>query len=307
MKHGLKALVVGYGSIGARHARLLTEMGCQVAIVSRHSADFSPCYANVRAAICGHQPDYIVIASRTDLHHQALLELAELGFAGKVLVEKPLFHQLEDMPANQFSTVAVGYNLRFHPVLTRLRALLRDEQVLSVQCYTGQYLPDWRPGSDYRNSYSAQATLGGGVLNDLSHELDYLSWLFGTWQKVVAVGGQFSNLAINSDDCFSLLMAMERCPVISLQLNYWDRHSRRCLVVNTQQHTYEADLVKNQIVIDRQIESIAVERDDSYRAMHHSILDESAEALCSVAEGMATMSLIHAAKTSAAEMRWVTR
>ena len=87
----MKTLVVGYGSIGSRHARLLTSLGCEVAVVSSRDIDHPVRYRTLADALSW-KPDYVVIANRTSQHYQTLKELAASGFTGTVLVEKPLFH-----------------------------------------------------------------------------------------------------------------------------------------------------------------------------------------------------------------------
>jgi predicted dehydrogenase len=303
----VRTLVVGFGSIGARHARLLTELGCESAVVSHRKVDFPDVYSDISSAVLDHRPDYVVVANSTHLHRNALLELAATGFSGRVLVEKPLFDCSLAIPGNKFSTLSVAYNLRFHPLVQRLRSLMAHEVVLSVQAYVGQYLPDWRPGTDYRQSYSASAARGGGVIRDLSHELDYLGWIFGAWKTVTALGGHVSSLDIDSDDLFVLLMQTERCPVLTVQLSYLDRVVRRRIVVNTERHTIELDLVAGSISIDRSVEALTVERDLTYREMHIAMLNGLSGVLCSVDEGLDTLKLIENAERSSQRKEWITR
>jgi len=87
----VNALVIGYGSIGQRHARILGELGCRVAVVSRRSIPFSPCFSTLKDALTGWCPDYVVVASRTNEHLKSVQDLARYGFQGRVLMEKPLF------------------------------------------------------------------------------------------------------------------------------------------------------------------------------------------------------------------------
>ncbi len=303
----MTALVIGYGSIGARHARLLTELGCRTGVVSARQMDFPIAYSNLADALATERPEYVVIANSTNEHHNALSALARLGYAGIVLVEKPLFSCSMVVPAHTFREAFVAYNLRFHPVIQRLKTLLEGERILSVQAYVGQYLPDWRPASDYRASYSARADRGGGALRDLSHELDYLTWMLGGWQRVSALGGHFSSLEITSDDIFALMLVTPSCPVVTLQLNYLDRLARRTVLVNTSRHTIEADLIKGTITVDRDIESFTTERDYTYREMHKSILSGRSETICSLAEGTETLWLIEAAERAAKHGEWIGR
>lgn len=303
----MNVLIIGYGSIGARHARLLAELGCRTAVVSRREVDFPVSYLGLAEALAAESPDYVVIANATDQHHDALLTLARLGYTGSVLVEKPLFNDVVELSSLPFRKVFVAYNLRFHPIIQRLKTLLEGEKILSVQAYVGQYLPDWRPASDYRVSYSASAEQGGGVLRDLSHELDYLTWMLGKWERISALGGHYSSLEITSDDIFALMLVTPSCPIVTLQLNYLDRLARRFVLINTSNHTIEADLIKGTITIDRDIESYTTGMDVTYRSMHQAILSGSAGTLCSLDEGLDTLRLIEAAERAARHGEWVER
>lgn len=302
-----RALVVGCGSIGVRHARLLTELGCNVAVVSQREVSVAIVYHDLSQALDLENPEYVVIANVTSQHYDALLMLAKLGYAGTVLVEKPIFSQSQDLLSLPFKKTFVGYNLRFHPIIARLKELLEEERILSVSAYVGQYLPEWRPTTDYRTSYSASAEQGGGVLRDLSHELDYLTWLLGGWERVSALGGHFSPLEITSDDVFALMLVTPTCPVVTLQVNYLDRKTRRFIIINTAKHTIEADLIKGLITVDRDDESLATERDHTYRAMHEAVLSGSTGSLCSLDEGLEILRLIESAESAASGGKWVDR
>lgn len=303
----MKALVIGYGSIGARHARLLAELGYRTAVVSEREVNFPATYSGLAEALVVEQPDYVVIANATNQHHGTLLILAQLGYTGTVLVEKPIFNHPLVVQPHTFKNVFVAYNLRFHPIIQRLKTLLEGERMLSVQAYVGQYLPDWRPTSDYRASYSASTEKGGGALRDLSHELDYLTWMLAGWERVSALGGHLSSLEITSDDVFALMLVTPACPIVTLQMNYLDRLARRFILINTSEHTFEADLIKGTITIDRDVESFITERDDTYRAMHEAILSGSTDNLCSLDEGLGILRLIKAAELSAKRGEWIER
>ena len=304
----MKTLLIGYGSIGQRHARLLTELGCQVAVVSRRSIDFAPHHSDLTQALTDIQPDYVVVANRTSEHHQAIESLVKHGFQGHVLVEKPLFDRLSALPRNSFSLATVAYNLRCHPLLIKLKSLLDNSaQLVTANIHVGSYLPDWRPNADYRQSYSAKRDQGGGVLRDLSHELDYALWLFGPWRRLTASGGRLGPLEIDSDDAYTLLMETQRCPLVSIHLNYLDRVPRREILVNTDQHTVRVDLINNTIAIDGVRESVTVARDDTYRAEHQAMMSGNAEGLCTLEEAMETLVTIEAAERVAASHVWIAR
>lgn len=307
----VRALVVGFGSIGERHARILGEEGCDVAVVSRREVGAARRFDSIAAAVGGHRPGYAVVANRTHEHRGALGELAAAGYRGTVLVEKPLSHGVGELPDHDFEHLFVGYNLRFHPGIQRLRRLLKDECVLSVQAYAGQYLPNWRPGRDYRSVYSAERLAGGGVLRDLSHELDYLSWLLGGWTAVAAAGGKLSSLEVDCEDTVVALLAFRACPAVVLQLNYLDRAGRRSILVNTDRHTVELDLAAGTLRRDPpaggETERLSVERDDTYRSQHRAVLESRHEDLCTAGEARDVLHLVEALERAIATRAWVTR
>jgi predicted dehydrogenase len=283
-------------------------MGCRVAVVSRRAIEFTPHYFELQKALADWQPAYVVVADRTSEHHQTLTRLATEGFHGRVLVEKPLFDRPLPLPAHTFALAAVAYNLRCHPLLLRLHGFLAEQvHLAAAHLYVGKYLPDWRPGSDYRQSYSARRHEGGGVLRDLSHELDFALWLFGAWRRLTALGGHFSSLEIDSDDAFSLLMETERCPMVSLHLNYLDRTARRQILVHTREHSVRVDLIAGVFEVDGTRETITVERDASYRAEHRQMLAGDGSGLCSAEVAMETLVTIAAAERAAATHAWVER
>lgn len=300
----MKTLVIGYGSIGARHARILGELGCDVSVVTSRSIPEVRAYRSVAEALSMETPSYIVVATETARHAGVLTELGRSAFRGTVLVEKPLFDRTQPLPENDFRSLWVGYNLRFHPILRRLRDEMRGRRLICVQAYVGQYLPNWRQNIDYRTCYSASKSAGGGVLRDLSHELDYILWICGDWKAAAAMGGRYSSLEISSDDAFGLLVETERAPVVSVQMNYLDRAGRREIIMITDDVTFRADLVAGTLQTDGAVETFDVPRDLTYRDQHRQAMIGS-DNLCSVDEAMSVVRLIEAAESSAAGRKWV--
>jgi predicted dehydrogenase len=299
------ALVIGLGSIGRRHVRLLRELGLDVGTVSRRKTGEEHCHASIAAGLRATSARYVVIASETTVHREALIALADAGYSGTVMVEKPLFAAPAPLPAHRFGGLYVGYNLRFHPVLQAIQRLLAEEPAISAQIYVGQYLPDWRPGRDYRQTASATRASGGGVLRDLSHELDYMSWLFGPCRRVAALGGHMGPLDIDADDVQALLLSFERCAVATAQLNYLDRQSAREIVINTATRTIRADLLRGTLRVNNEETRFSLERDQTYLAQHRSALGNDRAALCGAADGLAVTALIAAAERAAARSAWV--
>ena len=302
-----RVLIIGLGSIGRRHQTLLAELGCEVAACTRHAQPDLPCFEDLDQAIRAHQPQYIVVANPTADHESTLHRLASLAPDARLLVEKPLCSRVPDsLPAGLTERISVGYNLRFHPVVLALREALHEEQPVSAQLYVGQYLPDWRPGRDYRTSYSAFAAQGGGVLRDLSHELDLGLWLFGPWQRLVAHGGHFSELEIETEDTVSLLWQATRCPKVNVEINYLDRAPRRSILVHTRRHTWEADVLGGRLLRDgAAVESWQPERNVTYRNQDRAWLQNEGGVLCAFDEGLAVLHMIEAAEASLRQATWI--
>ena len=303
----MKAIVVGFGSIGKRHERLLKKLGHEVALVSRRTIKGRRTYSSILQAVADWDPEYVVVASRTSEHLEDVVALVNAGYSGKVLIEKPLFAKVHKIPTLGFSDVFVGYNMRFHPLVRRFRELTLEIPIHAVHAYVGQHLSEWRPETDYRQGYSADRKQGGGVLRDLSHELDYLNWCLGGWKRLTASGGQFSQLEIKSDDVFSILFETSSCPVVSVHLNYLDSLPKRKISVLTDKGSIHVDIIAGTLAFWNGIETFKTEWDDVYIAQHQAVVDRDKSVICSLKEGMEVVFMIRAAEKAAAEKIWVAR
>lgn len=285
-----KALVVGFGSIGKRHARLLTELGHTVAVVSGQGVAEYRCFSTLAAALAEFGPGYVVIASVTSRHQDDLAALADHGFAGTALVEKPLFMtRPEPVPTPGFP-VFVAYNLRFHPVARALKAALAGKRVLCAHALVGQHLSQWRPGRDVSATYSAHRRQGGGVARDLSHEYDFATFLFGAPELLAGHSARVGEVTVDSEDVAAAILATPGCPVVTIQLNYLDRTPRRQWTIVAEDETIEADLVRGTLTRGGQIQPIPMTPDDSYRAMHQAAL-AGETGLCTWQEGLAVVAM----------------
>lgn len=279
-------------------------MGADVACVTANAATPYPRFSSVAEALARSKPNYVLVANQTARHAQTLRELSLAGFRGRTLVEKPVFAALGDAPAPQDLAVFVAYNLRFHPLVQQLHQRLAALPIYSASFYAGQYLPQWRPDTNYRSSYSARKDQGGGVLRDLSHEIDLALWLCGRARRVTAIGGHFSDLDMDSDDVFSILSINDRCPAISISVNYLDRMPRRLITVNAQDLTASLDLIAGTLTINGETTVREVERDATYHAQLHAFLGNDASALCTFEEGCEVLRFVEAAESASMNQCW---
>lgn len=294
-----RILVVGYGSIGARHARLLAAAGGQVACVTRNTDCPHACYDGVAAGITAFAPTHIVVSNETARHAGTLADIAAAGWRGPVLVEKPLFDEASGMIPSGLE-VTVAFNLRFHPLVLQLHERIAERAIFSADFYVGQHLADWRPGTDYRKSYSASRVLGGGVLRDLSHEIDLVQFLCGPLNLVAALGGHFSKLEISSDDVYHVLGRAERCSAVSIMLNYLDRPARRMLRLSGDGFTATLDFIKGRLEVEGAVTEIALERDATYIAQIADFLAGRTSIACPAELGAWNCKVVAAAERSAA-------
>ena len=197
---GMKTLICGFGSIGRRHLTNLRTLGETdfVLLRSHHSTlqeteiNGIPDETEIEAALA-HHPDAVVVSNPTALHLDVAIPAARAGCA--ILMEKPISHDLNRVEElhqaleKHGNRMLVGFQFRFHPVLARVRELVHRKEIgkpISFRSHWGEYMPGWHPWEDYRQSYSARPELGGGVVNTLSHPLDYLRWIFGNVESVWA-------------------------------------------------------------------------------------------------------------------------
>lgn len=295
-----RVLVVGLGSIGQRHLRLLRERLPDARIMAlRHSScenlpdGIDACTTSLEEAV-SFAPDVAIIATPAPYHYEAAIALAQAGT--HLLIEKPLaVNAIEGKELAQAAATGVvlqvGYNLRFLDSLRQFRTMLqagRIGRVVSVRAEVGHYLPDWRPESDWRNTVSARAELGGGVLLELSHELDFLRWIFGEVGAVRSWMGRQGALELDVEDTVHALLefaaptprdAKGVPPVASVSLDFIRRDTVRQCVAIGEDATLRWDAVSSEVRLtlpsgeDEVLYTTRPDRDASYIAQIDAFLE----------------------------------
>ncbi len=243
----MKALVIGSGSIARRHLanfRQFEEVR-QIGVMTASGRPLNPeeteadqVLADLEAAVQW-QPDVVVVASPAPWHMRQTEAFLSTG--ARVLIEKPLAAEWADGAAHldllkaNADAIVIGYNLRHLPSAQFVKQYLETQPadaILSIHVDVGQYLPDWRPQSDYRSQVSSQKALGGGALLELSHELDYLFWLGGPFNGVYCQARQTGRLDIDVEDTVDALFDRKWGPSATAHLDFLQRRrSRSCKVV----------------------------------------------------------------------------
>ena len=106
------------------------------------------------------------------------------------------------------------HNFRFNKCLQYIKKKVNLDKVFYIEAESSSYLPNWRKGVDYKKNYSAFAAKGGGVLLDMSHEIDYINWLFKSFKITKIYKNRISKLNILSEDIaliFGLVVLVSSC------------------------------------------------------------------------------------------------
>lgn len=258
-----RALVVGSGSIAKRHIKNLRHLfpETEVLCVSSSGRKVAPLevgackVANSIEHALEEHLDLAVVASPAPFHLSHAFKLVSADVP--VLIEKPLCQDLTELEQQDLDSfchkIGVGYSLRFMPSASVVRDVIRERTlgaILSVKVECGQYLPDWRPGTDYRESVSAQQKLGGGALLELSHELDYLLWFFGEINSVIAQVENTGALGLDVEDNVNALLKSENELLINLHLDFLQRHPTRIFKAVCEKGNLVWDLLENSVILE---------------------------------------------------------
>lgn len=326
----MKFLIVGLGSIGRRHLRHLAALGQKDILLCRTHRSTLPDdelagYAvetDLGAALT-HKPDAVIISNPTALHMDTAIPAARAGC--HILLEKPIAQDMRRIPDLQKAVkennvrVLVGFQFRYHPGLRKMKDILDSGEVgrpISLRAHWGEYLPDWHPWEDYRQSYAARKDLGGGVILTLTHPFDYVRMLFGEVESLWAFKGQTSELEIDVEDTAEIGLKFSKGGTGSLHLDYNQRPPRHQVEVVCTGGTVRWDQAGNGLEVysadakewGKYPLPEGFERDDLFRAqMAHfvEVIEGKAEPVCTLEDGARALELALAAHESAEEERVV--
>lgn len=252
----LKVCFVGVGSIAKRHIRNLRavceERGTAISIdVFRRNPEpvegVNKVYRNESDLPADY--DAIFITNPTNQHLETLKKFHENGrhfFIEKPVVSLDQIDEAKEFHQRKDSVYYVACPLRYNAVIQWIKKNVNPDDVISVRSISSSYLPDWRPGQDYRGTYSAHKNMGGGVSVDLIHEWDYLTYLFGFPEKIFNMMGKKSDLEINSDD-YAIYIAEYVNMIAELHLDYFGKITIREIELFTKEDTICGDIANNRL------------------------------------------------------------
>ena len=222
-------LIVGLGSIGKKHLNILRKISSNLNIIalstniksSQINGEINSIVSSIDEAL-SFSPSAAILCNPASQHVEIAFSLIEHGV--NVFIEKPISNSAEgvedliNLARQNNCKLMVGYNLRFYKSLIFFKNKIHQQvigKILSIRSEVGQNLTTWRPNLDYTQSVSAQKSLGGGVLLELSHELDYLSWIFGSIKEVFGQVTKVSSLKIDVEDIVHTLVKFNDSDICS--------------------------------------------------------------------------------------------
>lgn len=257
-----RVAVIGLGNIAIRHRRnlktlfpdsILYAMSASGRIPQEQVENCDRLVSSVEVLIA-EKVQLVIVASPAPFHSSHAIPLIEAGIP--TLIEKPVTSDMKDAALLQNATqkyttpVAVGYCLRHLPSAKKMKELLEQKKIghlYNISIEVGQYLPDWRPDKDHKNSVSAKVELGGGALLELSHELDYVQWLLGPISVQHAILRSSAELGLDVEDSVDILALSEKNAVVNIHLDFLQRKAnRQCRFVGSE-GVIVWDLVLNEI------------------------------------------------------------
>lgn len=252
----MKILIIGLGSIGKKHVNAILSLYPLAQIFALRSN--SPCDQYLNVINIFDKKDipkdlsFIIISNITSFHEQTINEM--IGLYCPLFIEKPVlsnlnnFKQLSDKIHENSIQTYIACNLRFHPALKFIKHYIEvnHPRINEVNIYSGSYLPDWRPGKDFRTIYSANDEEGGGVHLDLIHEIDYCTWLFGFPIESINMKTNNSSLQISAVDNARYFFKYPYFTV-GIVLNYFRKDAKRQIEIITENETIVIDIIKNKV------------------------------------------------------------
>ncbi|ELV8627090.1 Gfo/Idh/MocA family oxidoreductase [Vibrio cidicii] len=258
-----RVAVVGLGNIATRHRRNLKQLFPNALLYAMSASGRMPQEAVSDAdrlvesidALIAQQVQLVIVASPAPFHAKHAIPLIKAGIA--VLIEKPVSATLDEAKAlqevaTQYQTpVAIGYCLRYLPSAVEIKKYLSSGMLGNLyhaHVEIGQYLPDWRPSKDYRESVSARSELGGGALLELSHELDYSQWLLGDLTLEHAILRSSKELSLKVEDSADMIFTTSQQAVLYVHLDFLQRRAYRCCRFVGSKGVLMWDLMKNELL-----------------------------------------------------------
>lgn len=250
----MQFLISGAGSIGKRHTRNLQTMGCNdIVLCDPHVSDAD--YADFEEALDKSKPDVVFVCSPSKLHVQQAILAAKAG--AHLFIEKPLSNKAEGIDELKAEvekkniTCMVGCNMRFHAGPEKVKELLNADAIGNVRkatVYCGSYIPDWRPQSDYKKSYSADSEQGGAIL-DIIHEIDLALWYLGPATITGTTKETADSIGLTVEGTADISLQHTSGALSTVHLSFTEKEYNRFCNIVGERGTIAWDINKKSVVV----------------------------------------------------------
>ena len=291
-------LLIGYGSITKKHIKALNKLNFKKNIFILSNRKHKGKNFISKLDIKKINPDYIIVCSETH-HHIKNLNLIEKNLTNKlILLEKPVCEKLYKLNKLK-NKYFVNYQLRLHPIIQKAKKVFKNKKILNLQVICNSFLPDWRK-RNYSKIYSSDRNKGGGVLLDLSHEIDYILWIFDKIKIQHFKINKISKLKIDSEDFASLSGSVSGKGNLQLSLSYFSRINSRSISVDSDKESFYGDLAKNYLKFKNNKKEIVkyfqIKQSTLLYNVHKKIIKGKFKDLCTLKEGISVLKFIEKLK-----------
>jgi len=264
----MKALFVGLGAVGQRHLRNLLTLQPNSQILSfREKGNLNIISNNLEIEpnenleekfhirtfrsldeAFKEKPNITFVCNPSSLHIGVAKKAAESG--SDIFIEKPLSSNMDGVEEllkvidqNKIIT-SLGFQLRFNPLVQKIKEVLRSGilgKILSARLEVCEFLPNFHTYEDYRDTYPAKKSLGGGVVLSQIHEIDLFIYFFGLPNSLFAIGGKRGSLEIDVEDSVDILLSYKDMSA-SIYMDFLQKDKRRVGTIYGEQGLLEYNL-----------------------------------------------------------------
>ncbi len=262
MKKIKNILIIGLGSIGSRHFKIINNLRPEINInllrrkeskENNLEKSANKIFYDIEEAL-KENLDAVIISSPSSMHINQAINFLDLNIP--IFIEKPISSNLEDclkfkkLAEKKKALILVGYVLRYSKILNEYKKLIEKNIIgkhLYIDIKYSSFLPDWRKNIDYKKSVSSKQSLGGGVLLELSHELDYANWLFGPLDELKAIRKNTNQLEIDVEDIVKIIAKNKNECLLNFHLDFCSKIPKRYCCLYGSKGYIKLDFIKNKI------------------------------------------------------------
>ncbi|MHA7733136.1 Gfo/Idh/MocA family protein [Nitrosopumilus sp. S6] len=260
----MRFLVIGCGSIGQRHIKNLKKISKKFEIfvfdnnkiLEKNIVKEYKVFSIKENSMYSDFFDCILVCTPPNTHMNISTKIMKKN--SNIFIEKPLSNNLNGIEKlieknkKTNSKIFVGYMFRFNKGIKKIKSIIESKKygnALHVSAYFGQYLPDWRPNQNYVKNYTAWQKQGGGIIFDGSHEIDYLTWIFGNPLKIQSEYVKTKFIKSDAEAICDVILRFKNNVLGTIHIDFVRRKYKRTLEILCEKAVIRWSLSSNKIEI----------------------------------------------------------